>query len=153
MKREPAKRSSLFLMELIIAILFFCLASMVCVQIFVKARLISRQAQEMGCAVEKVSGFTELFLSGKDFTEQIRLVTEGMAEIRDTSDIRIYYDARWQVCEAEDASYLVKIQTGRKDGLLHASFCAKEYTGKKEGKSIYEVETDRYPDEEEVDAN
>lgn len=37
MERTPAKRSSLFLLELMIAILFFCLASAVCVQIFVKA--------------------------------------------------------------------------------------------------------------------
>ena len=42
MERTPAKRSSLFLLELMIAILFFCLASAVCVQIFVKAHTISR---------------------------------------------------------------------------------------------------------------
>lgn len=30
MERTPAKRSSLFLLELMIAILFFCLASAVC---------------------------------------------------------------------------------------------------------------------------
>ena len=40
MERTPAKRSSLFLLELMIAILFFCLASAVCVQIFVKAHTI-----------------------------------------------------------------------------------------------------------------
>ena len=38
MERTPAKRSSLFLLELMIAILFFCLASAVCVQIFVEAQ-------------------------------------------------------------------------------------------------------------------
>ena len=43
MKGTPAKRSSLFLLELIIAILFFSLTSAVCVQIFVRAHLISRQ--------------------------------------------------------------------------------------------------------------
>ena len=56
MKGTPAKRSSLFLLELIIAILFFSLTSAVCVQIFVRAHLISRQTQELNTALEKVSG-------------------------------------------------------------------------------------------------
>ena len=63
MERTPAKRSSLFLLELMIAILFFCLASAVCVQIFVKAHTISRETQELNTALEKVSGYTELFLA------------------------------------------------------------------------------------------
>lgn len=53
MERTPAKRSSLFLLELMIAILFFCLASAVCVQIFVKAHTISRETQELNTALEK----------------------------------------------------------------------------------------------------
>lgn len=64
MKETPAKRSSLFLLELIIAILFFSLTSAVCVQIFVRAHLISRQTQELNTALEKVSGFCEVFLAG-----------------------------------------------------------------------------------------
>lgn len=64
MKGTPAKRSSLFLLELIIAILFFSLTSAVCVQIFVRAHLISRQTQELNMALEKVSGFSEVFLAG-----------------------------------------------------------------------------------------
>lgn len=63
MERTPAKRSSLFLLELMIAILFFCLASAVCVQIFVKAHTTSRGTQELNTALEKVSGYTELFLA------------------------------------------------------------------------------------------
>ena len=53
MERTPAKRSSLFLLELMIAILFFCLASAVCVQIFVKAHTTSRETQELNTALEK----------------------------------------------------------------------------------------------------
>ena len=69
MKRTPAKRSSLFLLELIIAILFFSLTSAVCVQFFARAHQISRQTQELNAALEKVSGCTEIFLSGGDFTD------------------------------------------------------------------------------------
>lgn len=153
MKREPAKRSSLFLMELIIAILLFSVAAMVCVQIFVKAHLISRQTQEMSHALEKVSGFTELFLSDGSLNEQIAQITDGMAETDGESDFRVYYDADWQICKAENASYLVKIQTVMKDGLLHASFTAENYEGKTEGNIIYSTETDLCPNGEKEDAS
>ena len=63
MKRTPAKRSSLFLLELIIAILFFSLTSAVCVQFFARAHQISRQTQELNAALEKVSGCTEMLLT------------------------------------------------------------------------------------------
>ena len=53
MKRTPAKRSSLFLLELIIAILFFSLTSAVCVQFFARAHRISRQTQERYPAVRR----------------------------------------------------------------------------------------------------
>ena len=39
MKGTPAKRSSLFLLELIIAILFFSLTSAVCVQDFLSGHI------------------------------------------------------------------------------------------------------------------
>ena len=76
MERTPAKRSSLFLLELMIAILFFCLASAVCVQIFVKAHTISRETQELNTALEKVSGYTELFLA--DALTEDTEVSSGM---------------------------------------------------------------------------
>ena len=69
MKRTPAKRSSLFLLELIIAILFFSLTSVVCVQFFARAHLISRQTQELNAALEKYPVVTEIFLAGGDFTD------------------------------------------------------------------------------------
>lgn len=69
MKRTPAKRSSLFLLELIIAILFFSLTSAVCVQFFARAHQISRADTGTECALEKVSGCTEIFLAGGDFTD------------------------------------------------------------------------------------
>ena len=81
MERTPAKRSSLFLLDLMIAILFFCLASAVCVQIFVKAHTTSRETQELNTALEKVSGYTELFLA------------DALTE-----DTEVFYDADWQEC-------------------------------------------------------
>ena len=93
MERTPAKRSSLFLLELMIAILFFCLASAVCVQIFVKAHTTSRETQELNTALEKVSGYTELFLA------------DALTE-----DTEVFYDADWQECSKDEASYEIVIR-------------------------------------------
>ena len=100
MERTPAKRSSLFLLELMIAILFFCLASAVCVQIFVKAHTTSRGTQELNTALEKVSGYTELFLA------------DALAE-----DTEVFYDASWQECSKDEASYEIVIRV-EPDGKL-----------------------------------
>ena len=127
MERTPAKRSSLFLLELMIAILFFCLASAVCVQIFVKAHTISRETQELNTALEKVSGYTELFLA------------DALTE-----DQKIYYDADWQECSEDKASYLIEIQVEPDGKLLHGTFTAKRLTGEQE-KEIYSAETERMP--------
>ncbi len=51
--RNRAQSSSLFLLELILAILFFSLASAVCVQFFVKSHLLSRDARNLNCRDHK----------------------------------------------------------------------------------------------------
>ena len=70
-KNRP-RSSSLFLMELILAILFFSVASAVCVQIFVKSHLISRQSEELSQAVTLCTNSAEAFAaSDARFPEQL----------------------------------------------------------------------------------
>ena len=52
MNRKGSK-SALFLMELILAILFFAAASAVCVQLFVKAHLMSQDTVDLNRAVAR----------------------------------------------------------------------------------------------------
>ena len=77
MKRTPAKRSSLFLLELIIAILFFSLTSAVCVQFFARAHQISRQTQELMPLWKKYPVVRRFFWPAA--TLQISLVTGSAA--------------------------------------------------------------------------
>ena len=120
MERTPTKRSSLFLLELMIAILFFCLASAVCVQIFVKAHTISRETQEL-----KVSGYTELFLA------------DALTE-----DTEVFYDADWQECSKDEALYEIVIRVEPDGKLLHGTFTVQRLSGE-QPEEIYSVETDR----------
>ena len=130
MERTPVKRSSLFLLELMIAILFFCLASAVCVQIFVKAHMISRETHELNTALEKVSGYTELFLA------------DAMEE-----DTEVYYDSDWEECSKKEASYVIQIQVKPDGKLMHGTFTANRLADEKM-QEIYSVETDRMQSEE-----
>ncbi|MCH5276088.1 MAG: hypothetical protein J1E65_09615 [Lachnospiraceae bacterium] len=57
---RPSK-SSLFLMELIISILFFSIASAVCIQLFVKAHLLNNRTQEQNQTVVWSQNLAELW--------------------------------------------------------------------------------------------
>ena len=61
MNKQPTRRSSLFLMELIIAILFFSLASTVCVRIFVKSHTLEQESIQLNHAVLAASSVAEIF--------------------------------------------------------------------------------------------
>lgn len=54
-------KSSLFLMELIIALLFFSLASTVCIRLFVNAHSLSNQTVDMNHAVNYAQNMAETF--------------------------------------------------------------------------------------------
>ena len=60
---HSSHRSSLFLLELILAILFFSIASAVCVQLFVKSHLLSKDAQNLSFAVGECSNVAEIIYS------------------------------------------------------------------------------------------
>ena len=57
-----SSKSSLFLMELIIAILFFSLASAVCIQLFVKSHLLGKTTTEANHALLMCQNFSEIYL-------------------------------------------------------------------------------------------
>lgn len=105
--------------------LFFCLASAVCVQIFVKAHTTSRETQELNTALEKVSGYTELFLA------------DALTE-----DTEVFYDADWQECSKDEASYEIVIRVEPDGKLLHGTFTVQRLSGE-QPEEIYSVETDR----------
>ena len=51
MRKSPPKRSNLFLLELILAIFFFALASAVCIRLFVQARTLTLESHKQNQAL------------------------------------------------------------------------------------------------------
>ena len=92
MRRKANTRSSLFLMELIIAILFFSLASAVCLRMFAKSHELSTGASTLNHAVNEASDLAESL--HYDLVHGSDLVS---------LDLVYYYDENWNRCEGEDA--------------------------------------------------
>ena len=94
--------SSLFLLELILAVLFFSVASALCIQIFTKAHLMSQDARDLNFAVNEVSSMAE--------------------QMPDDSlqDAAAYYDRSYASCEKADAVYVLTVHYEPEDTLLKA---------------------------------
>ena len=94
--------SSLFLLELILAVLFFSVASALCIQIFTKAHLMSQDARDLNFAVNEVSSMAE--------------------QMPDDSlqDAAAYYDSSYASCEKSDAVYVLTVHYEPEDTLLKA---------------------------------
>lgn len=94
--------SSLFLLELILAVLFFSVASALCIQIFTKAHLMSQDARDLNFAVNEVSSMAE--------------------QMPDDSlqDAAAYYDSSYASCKKADAVYVLTVHYEPENTLLKA---------------------------------
>ena len=106
---QSKSRSSLFLIELIIAILFFSLGAAVCVQAFVKAHTLTGEARDLSFASSTVSSAANVvkFTAGSLADVQARFP----GAYADGEDIAVDYDSGFAPCGAEDAAYTLRIHT------------------------------------------
>ncbi len=86
-------KSSLFLMELIIALLFFSVSSTVCIRLFVKAHSLSAQTVDQNYAVNYAQNMAEAFMGCDGDLQVLQTILSGS-----------------QLSEDED--YLVQVQNG-----------------------------------------
>lgn len=97
--QQHSKRSSLFLLELILAIGFFCIASAVCVQIFVKSYTIEQESTSLNHAVHLATSAAETFCHS------------------DVEPYEIFYDKDWNICDEENVYYTFKLDIKYDDSL------------------------------------
>ena len=125
--------SSLFLLELILAVLFFSVASALCIQIFTKAHLMSQDARDLNFAVNEVSGMAEQISSGTLHPATAASSGDTAASSDDTAsdpstqisndawqDDTAYYDSSYASCEKSDAVYVLTVHYEPEDTLLKA---------------------------------
>lgn len=136
---NPAKRSSLFLMELMIAILFFSLASAVCVQLFVKAHLLSRETADLNQAVNQAQSTAEV-LRGTDCSSSSISQYLPQAEL-DSQGFTLYYDSGWNSCKKEMAQYELRTELSFRPQMLYSHITV---TKADEKEPIYQLDVNRH---------
>lgn len=148
---KPTRRSSLFLMELMLAILLFSLAAAICVQVFVKSHMISERSTNLNHAVLASTSVAEIFRSNADSAE-ILSREYPFSETKD--DITyIYYDKNWAPTNSADACYILSIELGQEYHLLVENISVYEasaYENKTKDAPIYTLEVKKYMTEEVV---
>ena len=132
--------SSLFLLELILAVLFFSVASALCIQIFTKAHLMSQDARDLNFAVNEVSSIAEQISAGTLHPDTAASSDDTAASSGDTAassddtasdpstqisndawqDDTAYYDSSYTSCEKADAVYVLTVHYEPEDTLLKA---------------------------------
>lgn len=125
--------SSLFLLELILAVLFFSVASALCIQIFTKAHLMSQDARDLNFAVNEVSSMAEQISADTLHPDTAASSDDTAASSDDTAsdpstqisndawqDDTAYYDSSYASCEKADAVYVLTVHYEPEDTLLKA---------------------------------
>lgn len=113
MQSRLSHRSSLFLLEFMIAILFFMLASALCVRIFVKSHVIEQENEEMNHTISSAVSIAEIFRSQEDpfsFLEK----EYPKSSIKDMN-FSIFYDSTWKPCDLKDSVYILELKTENQD--------------------------------------
>ena len=118
--------SSLFLLELILSVLFFSVASALCIQIFTKAHLMSQDARNLNFAVNEVSSMAEQISAGTLHSDTAAssgdTASDPSTQMPDDSlqDAAAYYDSSYASCEKADAVYVLTVHYEPEDTLLKA---------------------------------
>ena len=118
--------SSLFLLELILAVLFFSVASALCIQIFTKAHLMSQDARDLNFAVNEVSSMAEQISAGTLHSDTAAssddTASDPSTQMPDDSlqDAAAYYDSGYASCEKVDAVYVLTVHYEPENTLLKA---------------------------------
>ncbi|NMC57060.1 MAG: hypothetical protein GYA50_07570 [Eubacteriaceae bacterium] len=104
--QQQSKKSSLFLMELIIVLFFFALCSAVCVNIFAKAKLINEQSYELNKSVIAAQNAAQCFKAADSDITKLADLLNGTAE---GNTLKIGYDKNWQNSELTNAVNIMTI--------------------------------------------
>lgn len=102
-KLQHNSGTSLFLMEMILALLFLSLSCAACIQIFAAARKNRVQAEQWN-QIQALTTSVGEALEGSDGSseELLALLPNGNQE---KSRLTWYYDSAWQICPQKEAVY------------------------------------------------
>ena len=125
-ERIKPTRSGLFAIELLIAVGIFSLCAAICVGLFVRAEVMSRDGADLNRAVTEARSAAEIFkAAGGDLEETARL-TGG--ELKAGGKLLLEYDADWNKLAPGTAGTFELLLVARPgEGYTGASLSVKRY--------------------------
>ena len=123
MDQRSNSRLSLFLMELIVALMFFSLSAAVCVRLFASAHLMSESTENLSGATIWTQNLAEAFEGKKGRLLDMAELYPGATISYDTADstqsdgsLVLFFDDRWErINVLADASYVASIAITTED--------------------------------------
>ena len=156
--RNNSSKTSLFLMELIIAILFFSLASAVCIQLFVRSHIISNKSVELNYGVLWAQNTAELFYGCNGNAEQMAalLINSDVQNNGNKQVLTLYFDEDFhslssdqQLKDSSDtAVYRLTADILKDSGLMICNIIVENLENSQNIQPIYNLEVSLFPDKE-----
>ena len=114
-----ARKTGLFLMELIIAILFFSLAATICIQLFVKSHMISERSIALNHSILLAQNTAEIFYATNGDPEKMASLlgcgesfgTAAIADSDNASTLTLFYTDKFDCLDPAEAASAVFQQT------------------------------------------
>ncbi|MBQ8596847.1 MAG: hypothetical protein IJ409_03575 [Lachnospiraceae bacterium] len=140
MNNSTSSKTGLFLMELIIAILFFSVSGAICVQLFVQSHITSKDSVELNHAVEWCQNVAEAFYGCEGNPEEMMALFENsyvgdMAEAGNTFYLNFNEDFQptpvvWEKSSytPSDHAYKVSVHVYEEDKFIKCNITAYAYT-------------------------
>lgn len=148
---NSSSKTGLFLMELIIAVLFFAISGAICVRLFVQSHLISKDSVELNYGVEWCQNVAEAFYGCEGNAEEMMLLFENSyignaAEAGATFYLNFDEDFNPTPEEREksfyvssDHAYKVSVNIYEESRLLHCNIIAYSNDADGSTEDIYEL--------------
>lgn len=136
--KRRTNSNALFLIELILAILFFSIASAVCIQLFVKAHTISKKSSDLTAAVTQVQSAAEII---KTYHGNVEDVINLLDATQTGQKLTVSYDSDWSRVANDQAVYQMIIEFAE-DGQLFVSEI--QMVEVNQTQPIFELEVKKY---------
>jgi hypothetical protein len=105
-RRYEHSHSTVFLLEIMLAILCFALVSAVCLRLLVYARQLSRRSGDVSFAVGQVSSAAALLEQAQSPAEALTLL---QTQLPADETGQVYYDDQYALCPSAQAVYILRI--------------------------------------------
>lgn len=133
-------RTSLVLMELVITILFFSLASAVCVQLFVQSHIVTKETKQLNAAIHITQSIAEV-MNGTDGSLSSIQSFYPSASGEDDYFV-IYYDENFN--ETDDTDYAVYAADVTVTSVSKLYNMNIDFLTMSDYKTIYSLSTSKY---------